>query len=63
MGAAETVNNRSTIDEQFGEIKRITGGSFALVFDASTFGTDLAVKSLETLSTATSKYFSTVDDW
>lgn len=63
MGANATVDNRASADEQLKEIKNITGGHFALVFDASAYGTDLALTALGTLSTATTKYFSSVDDW
>lgn len=63
MGATATIDNRISIDEQLREIAQVTEGQFALVFDASTYGTDLALRALDTLSTAKTKYFSTVDDW
>ncbi|KAJ4179468.1 hypothetical protein NW767_014601 [Fusarium falciforme] len=62
-GATATFNNRATIDEQLAEIRTITGGNFARMFDATAYGYDLMVKALETCSTATTKYLTTVDDW
>ncbi|KAH6670926.1 chaperonin 10-like protein [Plectosphaerella plurivora] len=62
-GATDTFNGRAGVDEQVADIKRITGGNFARVFDATTFGTDVMIKALDTVSTAETKYLSSVDDW
>jgi hypothetical protein len=46
------------------EIKKITGGNFARIFDATAYGYELMVKALETCSTAAAtKYLTSVDDW
>jgi hypothetical protein len=57
------MNGRGTLDEQLAEIKSVTGGRFARVVDASTYGGELALKALGTVSTMDDKRFSTVDDW
>ncbi|CAM1506003.1 Fc.00g116400.m01.CDS01 [Cosmosporella sp. VM-42] len=62
-GATATFNSRGTIDEQVAEIKRVTGGNFARMFDSSAYGYEIMVKALETCSTATTKYLTSVDDW
>ena len=62
-GATATFNNRTTVDEQLAEIKKITGGNFARIFDATAYGYELMVKALETCSTAATKYLTSVDDW
>ncbi|KAG7292856.1 hypothetical protein NEMBOFW57_002901 [Staphylotrichum longicolle] len=54
-GAAATFNNRASIDEQLAEIKGITGGNFARIFDATAYGYELMLKALETCSTAETK--------
>ncbi|KAK4129163.1 GroES-like protein [Parathielavia appendiculata] len=62
-GATATFNNRGPVDEQLAEIKKITGGNFARIFDSTAYGYDIMVKALETCSTATTKYLTSVDDW
>ncbi len=63
QGASATVNNRSSIDEQLADIKTITGGRFARVFDASALGYELAIRALQTSSSQSERWFTTVDDW
>jgi len=60
---AATFDGRASLDEQVAEIKKITGGSFARVFDASAHGYDVAIAALSSASTEPVKYFSSVDDW
>jgi hypothetical protein len=62
-GATDTFNGRGTVDEQVADIKRITGGNFGRILDATTFGFDVMAKALDTASTAETKYLSSVDDW
>jgi hypothetical protein len=62
-GATATFNNRAPVDEQIAEIKKITGGNFARIFDSTTYGYEVMVEALETCSTATTKYLTSVDDW
>jgi hypothetical protein len=45
------------------EIKSVTGGNFARIFDATAYGYELMVKALETCSTTATKYLTSVDDW
>ena len=63
FGADATLNHRLTQDEQLAEIKKVTGGNFSKVFDASAQGYETAIKALTTISTGSDKSFSTVDDW
>ena len=63
VGANETMNSRDTVEAQVAEISRITGGKFARVFDATTYGGALALQALKTVSTSTEKWLATVDDW
>lgn len=51
------------MEEQLAEIKRVTGGKFGRVFDASAWAHELSIKALETCSDESAKYFSSVDDW
>ncbi|KAH7165460.1 chaperonin 10-like protein [Dactylonectria macrodidyma] len=62
-GATATFNNRGSVGEQLAEIKKITGGNFARIVDSTAYGYEIMVKALETCSTATTKYLTTVDDW
>ncbi|KAH6989998.1 chaperonin 10-like protein [Ilyonectria destructans] len=62
-GAMATFNNRGTIDEQLGEIKRITSGNFARMFDSTAFSYKIMVEALETCSVSSTKYLATVDNW
>ncbi|KAH7361527.1 chaperonin 10-like protein [Plectosphaerella cucumerina] len=57
-GATDTFNGRGTVDEQVADIKRITGGNFGRILDATTFGFDVMAKALDTASTAETKYLS-----
>lgn len=58
-----TFDNRGAIDEQLSEIKRITGGNFARMFDSTAFGYKIMIEALETCSVSTTKYLATVDNW
>ncbi|KAM0560091.1 hypothetical protein ACHAPJ_004051 [Fusarium lateritium] len=62
-GAFATFNNRGSVDEQVAEIKKITSGNFGRIMDATAYGYEVMVKALETASTATTKYLTSVDDW
>lgn len=62
-GAMATFNNRGPIDEQLSEIKRITGGNFARMFDSTAVGYKVMVEALQTCSVATTKYLASVDNW
>ncbi|KAL2137260.1 hypothetical protein VTI74DRAFT_4991 [Chaetomium olivicolor] len=62
-GATATFNNRGTVEEQLAEIKKITGGSFARIIDSTAYGYEVMVKALENVSTASTKYLTSVDDW
>lgn len=62
-GATATFNCRAAPEDQLADIKKITGGKFGRVFDASVQAYNLAIKALETCSAETTKYFSSVDDW
>ncbi|SPO01224.1 related to oxidoreductase [Cephalotrichum gorgonifer] len=63
QGATTTFDSRAALEQQIAEIKKVTGGAFARVFDASAAGYDLAINALESASEAPVKYFSSVDDW
>ncbi|KAJ4297319.1 hypothetical protein N0V88_004237 [Collariella sp. IMI 366227] len=62
-GGTATFNNRGTVDEQLAEIKKATGGNFARIFDSTAYGYEIMIKALETVSTANTKYLTSVDDW
>lgn len=62
-GATATFNNRGSVEEQLAEIKSITSGNFARIIDSTAYGYEIMVKALETCSTATTKFLTTVDDW
>ena len=62
-GASATFDNRASVDDQVAEIKKITGGNFARIYDTTAHGYDIMIKALETCSTATKKYLASVDDW
>ncbi|KAF5990597.1 hypothetical protein FBULB1_75 [Fusarium bulbicola] len=62
-GASATFDSRETIDAQVAEIKKITGGNFGKMMDASTYGYKVMVKALETASNAKEKYLTSVDSW
>ncbi|KAF4965825.1 hypothetical protein FSARC_6418 [Fusarium sarcochroum] len=62
-GASATFNNRGSVDEQVAEIKKITGGNFGRIMDATAYGYEVMVKALENGSDAKTKYLTTVDDW
>ncbi|KAJ4258252.1 hypothetical protein NW762_008401 [Fusarium torreyae] len=62
-GAFATFNNRGSVDEQVAEIKKITGGNFGRIMDATAYGYEVMVKALQTASTVTTKYLTSVDDW
>ncbi len=57
------MNSRSSIEEQLDEIKKVTGGKFGRIFDASIMAFDLSIQALQTSSEESEKYFSTADDW
>nr|RBQ85011.1 hypothetical protein FVER53263_08826 [Fusarium verticillioides] len=60
-GASATFDSRETIDAQVAEIKKITNGNFGKMMDASTYGYEVMVKALETVSDAKEKYLTSVD--
>lgn len=62
-GATDTFNNRGTVEEQVEDIKRITHGNFARMFDSTAYGYQVMVDALETCSLGLIKYLTTVDDW
>lgn len=62
-GATATFNNRGSVEEQLAEIKSITSGNFARIVDSTAYGYEIMVKALETCSTATTQFLTTVDDW
>lgn len=62
-GATAIFNNRATVDEQLAELKNVTGGNFARIFDSTAYGYEIMVKALETCSAAATKYLTSVDDW
>jgi hypothetical protein len=62
-GASGHFDYRLSLDEQLAEIMKITRGNFARVFDSSAHGYEAAIKALEAGSSASEKYFSSVDDW
>ncbi|KAH6971113.1 chaperonin 10-like protein [Ilyonectria sp. MPI-CAGE-AT-0026] len=62
-GALATFNNRGSIDEQLSEIKRITGGNFARMFDSTAVSYKIMVEALQTCSVSTTKYLASVDNW
>ncbi|POR33762.1 Zinc-type alcohol dehydrogenase-like protein [Tolypocladium paradoxum] len=59
-GADATFNSRASPADQAAEVKSITGGNFAVVFDASAVAHEAAFKILEQSSAGT-KYFTTTD--
>ncbi|KND93394.1 Zinc-type alcohol dehydrogenase-like protein [Tolypocladium ophioglossoides CBS 100239] len=59
-GADATLNNRASPADQAAEVKSITGGMFAVVFDASALAHEAAFKILEQSSAGT-KHFTTTD--
>ncbi|KAI9149466.1 Zinc-type alcohol dehydrogenase-like protein-like protein [Paramyrothecium foliicola] len=61
LGATATFDNRATPEEQAEEIRSITGGRFAKIFDASGKGHQVAVEAFKH-STESSKYLSTSID-
>jgi hypothetical protein len=57
------VNHKLSEVEQLKEIQSITGGNFNKILDSSSQAYDVSIKALDTISTATEKFFASTDDW
>ncbi|KAL3423290.1 Zinc-type alcohol dehydrogenase-like protein C2E1P3.01-like protein 4 [Phlyctema vagabunda] len=63
IGADATLSYKDEFEDQLAQIKSVTKGNFARVYDASAQSSELALKALATTSQASKKYFATTNDW
>jgi len=63
LGADAVINYKTDLATQLSQVKTITGGNYARVFDTSAASTAAAMAMLADACTAEKKYFATTDDW